>query len=461
MPITLRNIKGSELTFNEVDNNFKSYFYTASLDGNILKLTYFTPPSDISQEIDLTSIAGGDTGSFFIDATVNDNKITFTRGDGTPLSITVNINTGSFIDNVVTTGNKINYQRADGTNFTQTVNIFPFTGSAVITGSLEVTGSLKVTENLFISASENSNVPNIALYDTASGELFYTASSAVGGGGGGSGATLSQELQPNLTVGGVDPSDTFAQGSTIEALLRTMLITYQEPSISNLVIKAQDGSIIPTGIRDVGAFFECSIATFNAGVDSPNGDFPQSSSLSCTGADIGPFTFDGPDDVQATNFINFGNKTISRATANGSVSFTVTTDSRTTGDTQSTGASFSFQWRNYLAASSTVISSDADLQNVLDNDVVQSPFDTNRAWTATCNADNNDVNNFTYIIYPASYGNLTKIDQGGILPVLGAFNNAPIGDFTANNNQGSSQNWRVYKTNSPGAFSAGVTLAIG
>ena len=99
MPITLRNIKGSELTFNEVDNNFKSYFYTASLDGNTLKLTYFTPPNDISQEIDLSSVIGN-TGSFFIDATVNGNKITFDRADGTTLPITVNINTGSFIDNV-------------------------------------------------------------------------------------------------------------------------------------------------------------------------------------------------------------------------------------------------------------------------------------------------------------------------------------------------------------------------
>ncbi len=456
MSITLRNIKGSELTFGEVDNNFKSYFYTASLDGSTLKLTYFTPPNDVFQEIDLTPIIGG-TGSFFIDATVNGNTITFDKGDGTTLPITVNIDTGSFINNVVTTGNKINYQRADGTNFTQTVDTgstFPFTGDA------EITGSLTVTKNLFISASENSSIPNIALYDTASGELFYTSSNAVGGGGG-SGATLSSELTSNLTVGGISPGETFLQGSTIEALLRDMLITYQEPSISSLSIKDISGNPISTGVRDVGESFLCSIATFNAGVDSPNGDFPQSSSLSCTGADIGSFTFDGPDDVQAANSINFGSKTISRATANGSVSFTVTTDSRNSGDTQSTGRSFSFQWRNYLAASSTVISSDVDLQNVLDNDVVQGPFDTNRAWTATCNADNNDVNNFTYIIYPASYGNLTKIDQGGILPVLGAFNNAPIGDFTANNNQGSSQNWRVYKTNAPGAFSAGVTLVIG
>ncbi len=120
MSITLRNIKGSELTFNEVDNNFKSYFHTASLDGNILKLTYFTPPNNISQEIDLTSIAGGNTGSFFIDASVDKNVITFTRGDGTPLSITVDTGSGGgteVIANPGGTGPSLDTIKIDGNTF--------------------------------------------------------------------------------------------------------------------------------------------------------------------------------------------------------------------------------------------------------------------------------------------------------------------------------------------------------
>ena len=428
MSITLRNIKGSELTFGEVDENFKSFFYTASLDSNILKLTYFNPPNDVTQEINLTPILG-DTGSFFVNATVNKNNITFTRGDGNTL--------------------------------TKTIQIFPFDGDA------EITGSLTVTKNLFISASENSTIQNIALYDTASGELFYTASSAVGGGGG-SGATLSQELQPNLTVGGVDSSDTFAQGSTIEALLRTMLITYQEPSLINLRIIDQFGNVFNNSVRDVGASFTCDRVKFNAGVDSPNGDFPQSSSLSCTGADIPDFTQDGPDDVQATNNeIIFGNKTISKSIF-GSVSFTVTTDSRTTVETQSIGKSFPFQWRNYLAASSTVISSDADLQNVLDNDVVVNQFDTNISWIAICGTENENTSNFTYIIYPSSgdskggYGTISNIIYNGALSIFdgtsGAF--TYLGTFTANNNQAISKEWRVYKSNAPGAFIDGDKLTI-
>ena len=190
--------------------------------------------------------------------------------------------------------------------------------------------------------------------------------------------------------------------------------------------------------------------------------------MSCTGADIPDFTQDGPDDVQATNNeIIFGNKTISKSIF-GSVSFTVTTDSRTTVETQSIGKSFPFQWRNYLAASSTVISSDADLQNVLDNDVVVNQFDTNISWIAICGTENENTSNFTYIIYPSSgdskggYGTISNIIYNGALSIFdgtsGAF--TYLGTFTANNNQAISKEWRVYKSNAPGAFIDGDKLTI-
>ena len=42
--VTLRNVKGSALTFNEMDKNFSSFFYSASVvsstNGNKLRLFY-------------------------------------------------------------------------------------------------------------------------------------------------------------------------------------------------------------------------------------------------------------------------------------------------------------------------------------------------------------------------------------------------------------------------------------
>ena len=48
--------------------------------------------------------------------------------------------------------------------------------------------------------------------------------------------------------------------------------------------------------------------------------------------------------------------------------------------------------------------------------------------------------------------------QDGATPVLGAF--TKLSDQTANNSEGSSQTWRIYKSNADQAFANGTTLAI-
>lgn len=312
-------------------------------------------------------------------------------------------------------------------------------GGSVETGSLLVTGSAAL---------------NVITFTKGDGSTFAIT---VDTGSGGGSANLTQELTANLTVGGVTSGETFTQGSTIEALLRDMLITYQQPTLGALTIR-NGGSGVSTSTRDVGASFTCDDATFTAGVDSPNGDYPQSASLSCTGADIGSFSEDGPNDVQASNTITFSTTRTIQKTSAGSVSFSVSTDSRNSGDTQSTPRSFSWQWRNYLAASSTIISSDSTLQNVINNDLVANAFDTNKSWNPTCGAANNTAGNYTYVIYPASYGDLNNIIQDGATPVLTAF--TKLGDFSADNSEGISQNWRVYKSNADQAFASGTALAI-
>ena len=375
----------------------------------------------------LGSGASVNTGSLMTTASAALNVITFTKGDGNTFAVTVD--TGSAPSGTISSS-------------AQVISSLP---SGIVSGSSQVTDGSGIFSGSLVAGT------NVTI--NQDGNNFVISSSA----GGGS-ADLTQQLTANLTVGGVTSGDTFASGSSIEQLLRDMLITYQEPTLGALSIR-NGGSAISTAARDVGASFTCDDATFTAGVDSPNGDYPQSASLSCTGADIGSFSEDGPNDVVASNTITFGtSRTISRATDSGTVTFTVSTDSRNSGDTQSTSRSFSFQWRNYLAASSTVISSGTTLQSVLDNDLVQSPLDTNKSWNATCNSDNNDGTKYTYIMYPAAYGDLSGIIQDGATPVLGAF--TKLGDYTADNPEGSSNSFRVYQSNARGAFGNGVTLAI-
>ena len=387
-----------------------------------------------------SSVLTINTGSFMVTGSVDgSNLLTFTKADGSTFNLQVAASASS-ADSLTTasiSGQILTFTKGDATTFPITIP----SGGSIATGSLLTTGSVSL---------------NTLTFTKGNGDTFDLTVDT-GSGGGGS-ATLSQALTANLTVGGVTSGETFTQGSTIEALLRDMLITYQEPTLSSLSIK-NGGSAISTSTRDVGESFSCDNATFTAGVDSPNGDYPQSASLSCTGADIGSFSETGPTDVQASNTVTFSTaRTISKATAAGSVTFTVSTTSRNSGDTQSTSRSFSFQFRNYLAASSTVISDGTTLQSVLDSDTVQSPFDTNKSWTATCGAANNSPGNFTYIIYPASYGDLSGVIQDGATPVLGAF--TKLSDQTANNNQGSSLTWRIYKSNADQAFADGTSLAI-
>ena len=56
MAIILRQVKGSELTFNEVDNNFSTLLFDVALSGNDL-LFYSNNGSDVlKRTIDLSGI---------------------------------------------------------------------------------------------------------------------------------------------------------------------------------------------------------------------------------------------------------------------------------------------------------------------------------------------------------------------------------------------------------------------
>ena len=90
MAIILRTVKGSELTFAEVDGNFQSLFYSSSFDGTNLVL-YTT--GSTSQSIDLSTLTV-DTGSLMITGSILNGTLTFTKGDSSTFNLVYN--TGSF-----------------------------------------------------------------------------------------------------------------------------------------------------------------------------------------------------------------------------------------------------------------------------------------------------------------------------------------------------------------------------
>jgi hypothetical protein len=310
---------------------------------------------------------------------------------------------------------------------------FPFTGSAIITGSLVVTGSTISTQGF------TGSLQGIA--DTSSIN------------------PLQNSILTNQTVGGITSGTTITLGTSVEAVLRQMLITYLPPTLSALIMRI-GGSSISTAARDVGNSFTTNTASFSATADNPTSLFPLSSSWTASGADIGTQTFYfGNNVLTTTNTLGIGSTyIINRATTNGTVIFTVNGRRSDTGAAITAATtSIQFQWRNYLAASSTVPTDNATAQTVA-NASVTSTLDTDRVWTATCTAANDTTGNFTYVIYPASYGDLSNIIQNGALSVLSAF--TKLGDFTVTNAYAASISVRIYKSNSDKAFASGTTLAI-
>ncbi len=307
----------------------------------------------------------------------------------------------------------------------------------------QFTGSVFVSGSMFVSGAISGSI------ESASYSVTSSAS------------TLNTTIVSNQTVGGISSGTTISPGITIEQILRQIFIAYIPPTLSSLTMRL-GGSSISTADRDVNNSFQVNTASFTAGADSPNGVGPISCSWTASGADIGTTTYYfGNSALPAgSNILSVGNTyTINKATAAGTVTFTVNGRRSDTGAAISgTSTSVSFRFRNYMAASSTVISSNATAQSVIDNDVVTSALDTNKAWSTTCTAANDTAGNYTYIIYPASYGDLSGIIQNGALPVLTAF--TKLGDYTITNAYAASISVRVYQSNSTQAFASGTTLDI-
>lgn len=316
----------------------------------------------------------------------------------------------------------------------------------------------------YLSSSLNSLIAtgsvssNVLTFTKGDGSTFSLTVNTGSGGGGGGGTTLVQDLTSNQIVGGVESGELFSAGSTLESVLRAILISYIEPTVSSLTIKS-GGSSISTATRDVNNSFTYNSASFLATVDSPDGNYPVSASITGSGAASGLFEAYLSDTLSGTNAFGLGSTLTVNRTSAGTVTFIINTKSQTTADTQSTNTGFAFYWRNYLAASSTPITDDSSAQSVINSDVVTSTLTTSKSWTATCDANNDDSDNWTYIIYPTAYGDLSNIIKDGALSITTAF--TKVGDnFTISNLYSSSTVFTVYRSNAKGAFLLGTTLTI-
>jgi len=188
MSITLRKNKASELTFDEVDNNFQSLYYSSSINNGFIN--FFFTGSNESHSIDLSSIPGADgigvydESSFiknakFINFEGDQVKVVSVAGGGVKATI------GGLFDEIspdqyqstssfALTGSFTGSFIGDGSNITNipASNIVGLNLSQISTGS--VSASVNTEEDIFLI--QNASV-DIFKVDSKGVATFPTQSS--------------------------------------------------------------------------------------------------------------------------------------------------------------------------------------------------------------------------------------------------------------------------------------------
>ncbi len=279
----------------------------------------------------------------------------------------------------------------------------------------------------------------------------------------GAGSTLQASLLPNQTVGGIkSPFTTYAAGTTLESILRAMLVSYVKPAFTSFSVKNGATAITNTA-REVGSTFIVNTASFAASADNPDGNYPYNVSITSSGAtvDFDQLLVAGEASAGTNTVALSSDRTMTTAGAT-SISFILNGTTSTGTAISQTSITVPFRFKNYLAASATVLtnaSTDAEVQTVAVSEATDSELLTGTSWTATCTSANADVTKYTYIIYPSTYDQITSIKQNGSQDVTSAFTRLTT-TFSITNASGGTVTVQVYKSNQPGAFANGTNLEI-
>lgn len=256
-------------------------------------------------------------------------------------------------------------------------------------------------------------------------------------------------------------------GTSIEAVLRDMLEKYNRTTISltNVKVRRQDtdGSYpasettitsnqtleVGRGIKIVS--FTFSIADNTQTVDD-SVDFLRGSTVVENGFDdtSGTKTLSSTEDQDPTSATSLSYKV--QAVDDGGAGLPNQTI---------TSGSITFNWRFKIkvgSSSTSAITSDSEAATLFTG--MTAAFDALRGETdfnVTADAGMDTALNYTWIAYPASFGNLNKIDLAGT-DVLSDFEN-PV-DYNITNDYGTTISYRFYRSTYDDAFAEGQILTI-
>lgn len=245
MAIILRQTKGSELTFAEVDGNFSSLFYSASLDGTFLN--FYTWENNLSQSFDLSNLPG------FGGVTVLDG--------GTPI---VPVATGlNFIGSGVTVtnfgGGQANIEFTGGGD-TYTLSAGAKSGTSVplnLDAAAGVDSTVNLTEGTGITLTQTS-ATEITI-DSAGGNFINATA-------------LPQNFPGNSPFDNISTGTTFpSPGKSFQEMMDLMLYPELFPTLTNP--SQTNFTLTPNGLREIGEQFSAGgitlSSTFSRGSINP------------------------------------------------------------------------------------------------------------------------------------------------------------------------------------------------
>jgi len=254
-------------------------------------------------------------------------------------------------------------------------------------------------------------------------------------------------------------------GTSVEAILRDMLEKYNITTITLNAVKAAyqntDGSYPATANKS-------SFETLEVGRGVKSDGFSFSiANTSQTSDNSVLFQIDGSTVVSGVSETGspatYTANTLDPGTV-GSKQYVVKATDNGSGTNYTIDNSKSVTWR-YLArlgtATTNSITGVQAAQNLYDSGLTEMDSDLNSGstWTnARTDSNSNSQNNYTYIVFPATWGDLQGVVQDLSLPVLGAFTD--LGDFTINNQYGVSISYSFYVSNQTAAFADNTRLDI-
>jgi len=145
------------------------------------------------------------------------------------------------------------------------------TGSINLIGNITASGDISASGNLFANLSENSNNYNTVVYNSTTGQFFYTGSYGGGDNLGNHTATIDLNMGGNdiTNVGNVDGVDVSSLNSSVNIL--EILVAGNIGNITELVASASSALVTASAVDNVITFEKGDGTTFPVTIDTGSG----------------------------------------------------------------------------------------------------------------------------------------------------------------------------------------------